>query len=224
MFTFRRLRTGDFHLIIDMQQQIYESLHDKDTFQLSTAEFISYCLDGGGFIYSAHHADSIVGYRIIYLPRERDFNLSRDIPLPRPEQLKVAHFDTVAVLPQWRGFGLSRSLSDLALSGLASTDVRHLFATTSPRNPYSLIQLIAAGFRPVRLGVKFGGKTRILCYRPYPEMWLAADSDLDARLVPLTATEDLVAAFRAGWVGFGVMTGNTGYQLEMRYQPAPFDR
>ena len=129
----------------------------------------------------------------------------------------------MAVLPRWRGFSLSRALNQQALSALRETDIRHLFATSSPRNPYGLRQLMAVGFRSVRLGVKFGGKMRVLSYRPFPEDMAPAAADLGERSIPLTATTNLDVAFRTGWVGVGVETSGTDSLMRLRYQPAPFD-
>jgi len=223
MFEIRRLGPEDLGLILEMQQRIYSSLQDKSVFQRSTSEFITYCLGEGGRCYSVQHRGDTIVYRIVYFPRDRAFNLAKDIPLPPDEQARVAHWDTIAVLPKWRGFGLSRLMNTHALSDLANTEIRHLFATSSPQNPYGIRSLIETGFRPIRLILKFGGKLRLLFYRPYPADWCLANAHMTEKEVPLSATADLEAAFQNGWIGTGIKIDKAAPRLRMQHHPILFD-
>ena len=168
----RKLGPADLDLILTLQEQIVSGLDDKRIFQRSSPEFISYCLHQGGRCYAIKNGEA-VAYRMIYFPRDRQFNLCVDVALPLAERPFVAHWDTIAVLPDWRGLGCSRKFNARALEDLADTDMRHLFATSSPHNPYGTRALMEAGFRPIKLVVKFGGNLRFLFYRPYPGEWRA---------------------------------------------------
>lgn len=219
-FRVRRLGPADLGLLLDLQDRIHAGLPDKSTFQTSTPEFVSYCLADGGRCYGVGHKKETVAYRIVYFPRDRDFNLAKDSALPTAEHDWVAHWDTIAVLPEWRGYGLARLMNSTALSELAGTPFRHLFATSSPRNPHGVRSLVDAGFRPIRLLVKFGGKLRFLCYRPTPHGWDTTPAA--ARSVPMSATGELDQAFTAGWVGAGVEFPGTGPRLRLERRPLPF--
>jgi hypothetical protein len=48
---------------------------------------------------------------MVCFPRDRDFNLAKDTPLPPSECARVAHWDTIAVLPEWRDHGLARLMN-----------------------------------------------------------------------------------------------------------------
>ncbi|WP_327065881.1 GNAT family N-acetyltransferase [Kitasatospora sp. NBC_01302] len=221
MFELRRLAPEDLGLILELQERIRSGLADKAIFQTSSPEFISYCLAEGGHCYGVSRGGETVAYRMVYFPRDREFNLARDTPLPPAEHLRVAHWDTIAVLPQWRGFQLARLLNTRALADLEQTDIRHLLSTSSPANPHGVRSLIETGFRPVRLVRKFGGKLRFLCYRPSPAGWPAAAGP--RRTVALGATEELEQAFRDGWTGTSLVIDDSGPCLALRLQPAPFD-
>jgi ribosomal protein S18 acetylase RimI-like enzyme len=219
-FSVRRLGPADLGLLLALQEQIHAGLPDKSVFQTSTPEFISYCLADGGRCYGVGHEKETVAYRIVYFPRGRDFNLAKDSALPAAEHDRVAHWDTIAVQPAWRGYGLARLMNSTALSELAGTPFRHLFATSSPRNPHGIRSLLEAGFRPIRLLVKFGGKLRFLCYRPTPQGWDTTPAAV--RSVPMSATAELGHAFSTGWVGAGVEFASTGPRLHLERRPLPF--
>lgn len=224
MFDVRRLGPGDLGLILELQERITSSLADKDVFQTSTPEFISYCLAGGGRCYGVAHGPDTVAYRMVYFPRDRAFNLAKDTSLPASAYGQVGHWDTIAVMPRWRGHGLARTLNARALADLAGTDIRHLFSTSSPENPHGVRTLIETGFRPVRLVRKFGGKLRFLLYRPRPAGWPPhPPGDRTERIVALSATGELDDAFHDGWTGVGItIDGPRSAYLRMARQPPPF--
>ncbi|AXK31840.1 GNAT family N-acetyltransferase [Streptomyces armeniacus] len=223
MFRLRPLAPADLGLILDLQERVRSSLDDPGIFQLSTPEFVSYCLGGGGKCYAVTHGAETVAYRIVYFPRGRDFNLAKDTPLPSAEYPYVGHWDTVAVLPEWRGHGLARLMNARALADLSETEIRHLFATSSPNNPHGVRSLLETGFRPFRLVRKFGGRLRFLFYRPTPADWPAMPDGGDERHIGLDAVSELERAFDAGWTGTGIEHHERdGASLRMRRCPLPY--
>ncbi|MFJ7776958.1 GNAT family N-acetyltransferase [Streptomyces yangpuensis] len=208
-FDVQRLGPADLGLILGLQERVRSALPDPSVFQTSTPEFIAYCLADGGRCYRVVHDGEPVAYRMVYFPRDRAFNLAKDTSLPPAEYDAVAHWDTVAVLPEWRGHGLARLMNVRALGDLTDTGIRHVLATSSPDNPHGVRTLMEAGFRPVGLVEKFGGKLRFLLYRTYPQPWTAppalppgpAPAEPEERLVALSAVAELARAFRDGWSG-----------------------
>jgi GNAT superfamily N-acetyltransferase len=221
MFKVTRLGPSDLELVLKLQAQIPEALLSTGIFQVSTPDFISYCLRDGGRCYAVHHNYTAVAYRIVYFPRDREFNLAQDSPLPPAEHSLAAHWDTVAVLPRWRGHRLAALMNAQALADMANTQYRHLFATSSPANPHGVRTLIQAGFRPIRLVRKFGGKSRFLCYRPNPDGWLPVPSSQVGRQIPLDATDTLADALDSGWVGTGITVTPPASRLLLTCQPVP---
>ncbi|MGK5544766.1 GNAT family N-acetyltransferase [Streptomyces sp. URMC 127] len=222
-FEVRRLGPGDLGLLLGLQERVHEALPDPSVFKTSTPEFIAYCLAGGGRCYAVEHGGETVAYRMVYFPRDRDFNLAKDTSLPPSEYHRVGHWDTVAVLPGWRGHGLARLMNTRALADVARTDIRHLFATSAPANPYAVRTLLQAGFRPIGLVRKFGGRLRFLLHRPTPGAWPVTAGEQPELTVACSATEALERAFRDGWTGTGIaIDGAGGARLRMRREPLPF--
>jgi GNAT superfamily N-acetyltransferase len=223
MFEVRRLGPEDLDTLLDLQERVKSSLPDPDVFQTSTPEFISYCLADGGLTYGVTHGSGTVAYRMVYFPRDRDFNLAKDTALPPSEYARVAHWDTIAVLPEWRGHGLARLMNTRALADVAALDIRHLYATSSPMNPNGVGSLMRSGFRPVRLVTKFGGKLRFLFYRPTPAPWPPSRNGQEERSVGLSATGELEKAFLEGWVGVRLGTDDrSGPSLSLQRHSLPF--
>jgi GNAT superfamily N-acetyltransferase len=215
-FDVQRLGPADLGMILDLQDRIRSALPDPSVFQTSTPEFIAYCLADGGRCYRVVYEGEPVAYRMVYFPRDRAFNLAKDTTLPASRYEAVAHWDTVAVLPAWRGHGLARLMNARALRELTDTGIRHVFSTSSPANPHGVRTLMEAGFQPVGLVEKFGGKLRFLLYRPYPQPWPdppaappgpgpgPAHAGPEERLIAFSAADELAQAFRDGWSSAGL--------------------
>ncbi|MEU8844732.1 GNAT family N-acetyltransferase [Streptomyces sp. NPDC048564] len=223
MFDIRPLGPEALETLLKLQERIKSALPDPDVFQTSTPEFISYCLADGGLCYGVSRGSETVAYRMVYFPRDRDFNLAKDTPLPPSEYGRVAHWDTIAVLPEWRGHGLARLMNTRALADVAAHDIGHLYATSSPMNPHGVGSLLAAGFRPVRLVTKFGGKLRFLFHRPTPNSWAPARNGQPELSVSLSATGELENAFLEGWVGVRLDSDHSsGPRLSLQRHSLPF--
>ena len=87
-------------------------------------------------------------------------NLGDYIGLSGDELKRVAHMDTAAVAPGYRGLKLQRRLMSMAEEELALQGYRYLMCTVHPDNIYSRGNVISLGSRPVWKGEKYGGTLR----------------------------------------------------------------
>jgi hypothetical protein len=103
------------------------------------------------------------------------------------------------------------------------TEVRHLFATSSPVNPHGVRTLLETGFQPVALLRKFGTRLRFLLYRPSPDSRPAPPAGQPERTVACSATKELEDAFRDDWTGTGIILDDPAQpRLQMQRLPFPF--
>ena len=92
-------------------------------------------------------------------------NLGRDIGLPESELGKVAHMDSAAVLPAFRGFHLQRRLMKAAEEELQREGFRYLCCTVHPDNKSSLQSVLSQGYRIAKTCEKYGGFPRHILVR-----------------------------------------------------------
>ena len=76
--------------------------------------------------------------------------------------LRVAHMDTAAVLPQYRGHQLQYRLMQAAEADLRALGFRYLMGTIHPDNIYSMNNGLKQGYRIIGEKIKHGGKRRAI--------------------------------------------------------------
>ena len=129
----------DYQLFASVIQEVYEALEQKEWFAADNAEYTYHMLkDCNGVGYKAIHEPSgaVAGIFLVTFPGNSEENLGRDIGLSEETLPLVAHMDSVAILPQYRGAGLH------------------------PENRYSRQNVISQGYEPVKSALKYGGYLR----------------------------------------------------------------
>ena len=82
--------------------------------------------------------------------------------LPETELCSVAHMDTVAVHPNFRGYGLQRLLISQAEEALSKTQYRYLLCTVHPENSFSRSNMEKLGYTYIKQALKYGGLPRCI--------------------------------------------------------------
>lgn len=171
-FVIRKVGPETVARIVELEDLVVAGLESDETFVPDGRKEILEDLARGAVIYGVFLGDDLVAYRYISFPKRSEANYGRDIGLEGPELDKVVNFTTTVVHPDWRGWHLQRRTMQQALSELKGTDYRHLLATISPLNYYSLKNMIRTGFAIMRIKRKYGkiadeldGKMRYILYR-----------------------------------------------------------
>ncbi len=162
-FLIERAAASDYLIMTDVIQLVWQQIEQKDWFVADDSEYTRYTLtEGNGIGYKAFEADSraLAGVFIAALPGDREENLGRDIGLSQDELGKVAHMESVAILPQYRGNGLQYILMKTAEEELRKQGYRHLMCTVHPDNKYSRSNMIRQGYQVVLTKEKYGGYLR----------------------------------------------------------------
>jgi ribosomal protein S18 acetylase RimI-like enzyme len=129
-------------------------------FCADSKEFIARHIDEGGFILKAVYNHEIVGFLIVRIPKFEEDNLGFDIHLEHSELEKVAHIESVGILPDHRGKGLQKQLMMEAENLLRKKGFTYLMATVHPKNLPSLNNFIKSGYEIVKTVKKYGGMER----------------------------------------------------------------
>lgn len=162
-FLIERADPSDYLIMADVIQSVWQQIEQKDWFVADDSEYTRHTLtEGNGIGYKAFEAESgtLAGVFIAALPGDREENLGRDIGLSQEELGKVAHMESVAILPEYRGNGLQYILMKTAEEELRKHGFRHLMCTVHPENKYSRNNMIKQGYRVVLTKEKYGGYLR----------------------------------------------------------------
>lgn len=162
-FLIERADPLDYLIMADVIQSVWQQIEQKDWFVADDSEYTRHTLtEGNGIGYKAFEAESgtLAGVFIAALPGDREENLGRDIGLSQEELGKVAHMESVAILPEYRGNGLQYILMKTAEEELRKQGFRHLMCTVHPENKYSRNNMIKQGYRVVLTKEKYGGYLR----------------------------------------------------------------
>ena len=107
--------------------------------------------------------EQLASFFLVDFPGLAQKNLGHYIGLGQEDLLRVAHMDSVAILPEFRGHGLQQLLIRKAEAFLrAETEYRILMATVHPDNIYSLRNVKELGYEVAAEADMYGGYHRYI--------------------------------------------------------------
>lgn len=162
-FIIQKASSEIFDEIIDIIQSVLSSMAQKDWFAADNAEYTRHMLiTKKGIAYTAvvKETGAIAGIFMVTFPGNSTDNLGRDAGLPADELMKVAHMDSAAVLPPYRGHHLQRQLMLAAENDLKKSGYQYLCCTIHPDNRYSLNSALSLNYQIIATCEKYGGYLR----------------------------------------------------------------
>lgn len=162
-FIIERADDSDAGTMAEVIAQVWEGIEKKEWFVADDLEYTTRILkDGNGLGYKAVLKDTktVAGIFIVSLPGLKDENLGRDIGLNKEELLKVAHMESVAIRPQYRGNGLQYALMQAGEKDLKNMGYHYFMCTVHPDNAYSKKNVMRQGYQVVLTKEKYGGYIR----------------------------------------------------------------
>jgi ribosomal protein S18 acetylase RimI-like enzyme len=162
-FRVEKADEGDYQVFAHIIQTAWASMDQKEWFVADNADYIYQMLaTGKGIGYKAVDpaADVVAGVFVAVIPGLDENNMGYDVGLPAEELSLVAHMDSVAVLPKYRGHRLQRRLMTAAEKELRERGFRYLMCTVHPDNLYSRNNVAAQGYESMMMKEKYGGYPR----------------------------------------------------------------
>ena len=162
-FFIERAVPEDYQLIADVIQLVWQQMERKDWFAADDSEYTSRILkEGKGIGYKAFSKDSgeLAGVFLVSLPGTGEENLGRDIGFSEDKLGKVAHMESIAIFPEYRGHGLQYAMMQTAEKELKKLDFRYLMCTVHPDNEFSKNNIIRQGYEIVVTKEKYQGHIR----------------------------------------------------------------
>ncbi|MFT4105134.1 MAG: GNAT family N-acetyltransferase [Lacrimispora sp.] len=162
-FLIEKAVTGDHDILAGVIREVWLQMERKEWFVADDSKAICQVLkEGRGLGYKAFEKESkaLAGVFIAVLPGKGKENLGRDIGLADEELEKVAHMETIAILPQYRGNGLQHTMMQAAEEELKSRGYKYFMCTIHPENIYSEKNAVKQGYEVVLTKEKYGGYVR----------------------------------------------------------------
>ena len=157
-----RLGIGRIDEVLALQRTVVDSLDAPELFNTESRGYFEDLILRSGDVPGAIAEDRLVAYRGAKLILDEDDNLGKDIGLPDAELPCVAHFDMIAVHPEFRRKGIAHRLNLQAREQMRHEGKRHVLATVSPKNTASIRMFLKLGMRPMTLVRKYGGLERYI--------------------------------------------------------------
>lgn len=162
-FSIERAYLSEYQALADVIQTVWKGIERKDWFVADEPECIRCLLKeekGIAFKVTEKNSGAMAGVLIVAMYGKGEENLGHDVGLPKEDLDTVAHVESVAVLPEYRGFKLQDSLMQEAERELASSGFRYLMCTIHPDNIYSKANAASQGYKVAMTKEKYGGYIR----------------------------------------------------------------
>lgn len=136
-------------------------LLQKDWYVADNISFLERHIKEEGYTLKYVVEGKIVAFLIVRYPMFSDDNLGYYLSNPTKEILtKVAHIESTAVLPNFRGHKLQKRLLEMAEQIEKEKHTKYLMATVHPDNIYSMRNFSDHGFICLLETKKYGGLRR----------------------------------------------------------------
>lgn len=154
-FTLRRLTAKDFPAVSAAQETVVYALSDPSLFVPTPADELKSALCDN-LCYGIFDGSALCAYAIFSDGKDGE-GLCADAGVS-----SALIFDTVAVMPDRRGYGMQYALLELAVKEAEKAGKKHILATVSPKNPASHANFTRAGFSVLRTFQKYGFERYLL--------------------------------------------------------------
>lgn len=174
VFTIRRGTKQDADAVFELMQSVKNRMEHSEWYVTDTKEYIEAHLGEQGMVLLAETQDGkLVGYFIVDFPAVRlqvqedpeNDNLGKELRMDERNLALVAHMDSAAVVPEYRGHHLQYRLLQAAEELLQDFPYEYYLCTIHPDNRASLHTMMRAGYVIVAEREKYQGLSRYILYK-----------------------------------------------------------
>lgn len=151
---------NDLSEIMNIMHTALGLVEDKSWYAVDGEEFVAKCIEGQGFTLKAMVDGNMAGFLTIRYPWKDDDNLGDYIGLSEEEKMFVAHMESAAVLPKYRGLRIQNQLMARGFERLKETEYKYVMGTAHPDNVFSVNNFLKLGYEIVADVKKYGGLRR----------------------------------------------------------------
>ena len=209
----KRLYLEDLPEIEEIQQQVIDSLPDKDTLQPLTTEEFLFILNERGLLVGAYVEGQLIGFRALLVPEIDEEHLGYDLGLPEEALPHVIYQEISVVLPEYRGNRLQQKLADVIMKELPNLegDFRYVCCTVAPMNIPSLKDKFSQGMHIGALKEKYEGMLRYVLVKDLKDASPEYIEYTSAKIDDLEKQQELLAA---GYIGLGLQVAKGFHEIQ----------
>lgn len=156
--TLRQANERDINTILDLQKEVHDNMDDSSMLELTTREQFIDCVVND-YCILIFEGDTAVACALMIKNRKTQWNMGSKAGIDLD---KSATFDTIFILPRYRGFGLQRLLIDMIDKKAKEYGAEKLVCTVSPKNNYCINNVEKKGYKIEKRCICYGDKDRYI--------------------------------------------------------------
>lgn len=188
--------------LMTLQYEVVEALPNKAILQPLDEGELSFILQGNGIMIGVFVEGKLIAFRALLEPEIDDEHLGYDIGLSTEEELKKVLYQEISnVHPEFRGFGLQRTMADIIMQQIDTSKFNIVCATVMPGNIASLKDKFSQGMHVAALKYKYGGKLRYVFMKELTEVhynWT------EEKFILMDDTEGQQKLLKEGFIGLSM--------------------
>ena len=155
------LKSTDIDAIINLQEEIYNGLDDKQLYSPSTKEeFLEFTEEKGRIVGCVTEDNQLIAMGVYCNLKYHKDNYAYDIDLQGDEVLTVGQIESTLVREEYRGNRLQKQICELLEEIGLENNTPIMCATASPYNKYSVNTFLNLGYKIAKDKIKYAGLRR----------------------------------------------------------------
>ena len=173
-FIIRKAKEADLDAVVSMMEEIKAGMEHPEWYVIESRAWVKRHLLEQGFILLAETPEGIpAAFFMVDFPDRHDEdskdvfdeNLGEELQLGEAELKRVAHMDSAAVRPEYRGHHLQGRLLEAVEREMQDRPECYYLCTVHPDNHASLSTMLHHGYVIIRTKEKYGGLRRHILYK-----------------------------------------------------------
>lgn len=145
-FEMKKCIPSDLDSILEIQDETFASLEDKDLLRKNTDEMLLECLKHPHVTLGAWHGGRLAAFSVLYFPGNSPENLAASLTSVDGKNLFSANYKLCIVRPDYRGNSLQYILAKKLEDYAVQRGAKIICSTVSPKNPYSMRNVEKLGY------------------------------------------------------------------------------
>lgn len=198
--------------LVTLQQEVVDALPDKAILQPLDNDELSFILSGNGLMIGVFVEEKLIAFRALLEPMIDEEHLGYDIGLETEEELrKVLYQEISNVHPDYRGYGLQRTMADIIMQQVDESKFNTVCATVMPGNIASLKDKFSQHMHIAALKLKYGGKLRYVFMKSLP---YKGHEWTEEQFVPMKSTEAQQQLLKSGFIGISMKADGADWLIQ----------